>query len=124
MQPGSRVFLHQAFRCCPFAVAVSSHGQELLIQNGYEVTTNAAEADVHLVNTCGSDASQAELTWHALQTIAERSPGAEVVVTGCLVSIEPKRLAEELRPFATTARLDPRRGAHPTTGSPVRPRLR
>lgn len=108
MRPGSRVFLHQAFRCCPFAGAVSSQIHEFLVRNGYEVTSKADEAEVHLVNTCGSDASQAELTWHALQTIAQKAPGSEVVVTGCLVSIDPKRLAGELRPFASTARLDPR----------------
>ncbi|GDX81385.1 hypothetical protein LBMAG42_31960 [Deltaproteobacteria bacterium] len=132
MQPGSRVFLHQAFRCCPFAGAVSSQVHEFLVQNGYEVTTNAAEADVHLLNTCGSDASQAELTWHALQTIAQKAPHAEVVVTGCLVSIEPKRLAEELRPFASTSRLDPRHmdgldqvfGATTTPYADVQPTLR
>ncbi len=106
--PGSRIFLHQAFRCCPYAGAVTSQVHDYLEANGFVVVADAESADAHLVNTCGSDARQAQLTWDVLQTLASRAPTAPVVTTGCLVSIDPRRLAVELAPFAQSARFDPR----------------
>ncbi len=106
--PGARVYLHQAFRCCPYAGAVSSRIHDYLAQNGYALVTDPAEADVHVVNTCGSDARQAALTYDALAGIQAHTPAAAVVVTGCLVSIEPTALRGAMAPFAQAARFDPR----------------
>jgi tRNA A37 methylthiotransferase MiaB len=106
--PGARVHLHQAFRCCPYAGTVSSQIHEYLEQNGYTLVADPKDADVQVVNTCGSDARQAALTWHVLEAVRVHRPDAAVVVTGCLVSIEPAALAEALAPFARAARFDPR----------------
>ncbi|MDP2314666.1 MAG: radical SAM protein [Pseudomonadota bacterium] len=106
--PGARVHLHQAFRCCPYAGAISSRIHDYLAQNGYTLVADPADADVHVVNTCGSDARQASLTYDALAAIRARTPAAAVVATGCLVSIEPGALAAAMAPFARAARFDPR----------------
>ena len=106
--PGSRVFLHQAFRCCPYAGAVTSQTHDYLEANGFVVVPDAESADVHVVNTCGSDARQAQLTWDVLGRLSSSTPAKPVVATGWLVSIDPRRLAAELAPFAQSARFDPR----------------
>lgn len=104
----TRVHLHQAFRCCPFAGAVTGQMHEFFVQNGLTLVDDPDAADVHVINTCGSDAAQAELTWATLRRLAPRAGAVRVVVTGCLVSIEPRRLATELAPFGPSASFDPR----------------
>lgn len=106
--PGSKVYLHQAFRCCPFAGATSGQVHDYLEQNGFVVVREPAQADVHLLNTCGSDAQQAALTWQVLHGLAGAPTPPTVVVIGCLVSIEPQQMAAELAPFPRSARFDPR----------------
>jgi len=108
VRPGARVYLHQAFRCCPYAGTVSSQTHDYLVANGYVITRNPLEAEVCVVNTCGSDARQAELTWEALAAIRANGPERAVVVTGCLVSIEPKALGAALAELPHHARFDPR----------------
>jgi tRNA A37 methylthiotransferase MiaB len=111
VRPGSRVFLHQAFRCCPFAGAVSSQVHDYLLANGFELVPDAEQAEVHVINTCGSDAAQAQITWNTVDEVKRRTPGAQVVALGCLVSIEPRRLREALEGVPGSARLDPRHTA-------------
>ncbi len=122
VRPGTRVALHQAFRCCPFAGAVSSQVHDYLEANGFVLAANPDEAEVHIVNTCGSDAAQAQITWDTLAEVRRRTPEARIVALGCLVSIEPRRLAEALAGTPGSARLDPRHTAELDTifGGPVR----
>ncbi len=119
--PGTRVALHQAFRCCPFAGAVSSQVHDYLIANGFVLVEKAEDADVHVINTCGSDASQAQITWDTIEQVKGRVAGARVVALGCLVSIEPRRLTEALSGVGESARLDPRHtsGLDEIFGGPV-----
>lgn len=121
VRPGTRVALHQAFRCCPFAGAVSSQVHDYLEANGFVLAANPDEAEVHVVNTCGSDAAQAQITWDTLAEVRRRTPEARIVAIGCLVSIEPRRLAESLVGVPESARLDPRHTAELDTifGGPV-----
>lgn len=107
-RPGSAVYVHQAFRCCPYAGMVTSQVHDYLEQNGFRVVARPSEADVHLINTCGSDAVEAQRTFDALDRVEREGPGRPIVVTGCLNSIEPKRLRERLAPLTSTAQLDPR----------------
>jgi tRNA A37 methylthiotransferase MiaB len=86
--PGARVRIHQAFKCCPYAGMITSRIHDYVERNGLVVVGPSDPADVHVINTCGSDASQAQLTFDAL----DRAGAEPVVVTGCLASIEPKRL--------------------------------
>lgn len=105
---GTPVFLHQAFRCCPYAGMISSQLHDYLEQNGYVLAERPQDAKIQLLNTCGSDASQAALTWHTLEAIRREAPESTVVLTGCLVAIEPKATLEALATFPRSARFDPR----------------
>jgi tRNA A37 methylthiotransferase MiaB len=106
--PGTAVFVHQAFRCCPFAGAVSSQVHDYLRANGFRLVERPEDAAVHLVNTCGSDEAQARITWDTVAEVRRRTPGAGVVALGCLVSIDPRGISRALDGLAASARLDPR----------------
>ncbi|HMV68112.1 MAG TPA: radical SAM protein [Myxococcota bacterium] len=108
VEAGSRVYVHQAFRCCPFAGMVTSQVHDYVELNGYEVVTDPAIAQVHVINSCGSDAEQSQLTYDAIQRVRRAAPDAPVVVTGCLASIEPKRLLAALSDAPHSALLDTR----------------
>ena len=106
LRPGARVRLHQAFRCCPYAGAVSSQLADYLEQNGLQLVDNDEEAEVHLVHSCGSDARQAALSFDRLAALRAQGD-APVVLTGCLSRIDPRGVEAALAPFSTAARLGP-----------------
>ncbi|MBM4365526.1 MAG: phosphotransferase [Deltaproteobacteria bacterium] len=105
LPPGAKIYLHQAFKCCPYAGTVSSRVHDYLHANGFVVVDRPGGADAHVVNTCGSDARQAQLTWDALAAL--RPTGKPVVALGCLASIEPRRLDTELSGLEAL-KVDPR----------------
>lgn len=106
--PGSRIHLHQAFRRCPYAGMVSSRVHAYLLETGHTIVDRPEDADVHLVNSCGSDARQAARTHEALDRVAAVGGERTVAVLGCLVSIEASGVAAALGRFDRSARLDPR----------------
>lgn len=67
-----------------------------LIKDGFEITNNAANADVVIVNTCSFiDSAQEESVDAILESDAlrqARNPGQGLIVSGCL----PQRFREEL----------------------------
>lgn len=104
----TKVYLHQAFRCCPYAGAISSQIHDYLQHNHYTLVNDPQEANVHLINTCGSDRRQADLTWDVLRVIQQQNKDVTVVTTGCLVSIEAKAMQAALSVFPRHHALDPR----------------
>src|SRR5688572_10750746 len=97
VKSGAKVHLHQAFKCCPYAGAVTSQIHDFLEKNGYTVMRGPEGADVHVINSCGSDARLAQMTFDAIERIGTRSQEtAPVVVTGCLCGIERARLETAL----------------------------
>lgn len=93
---GRAVYVKQAFKCCPYAGMITSQIHDFLEQNGYEVVDDPTIADAQLVNTCGSDAAQAQLTYDTIADVREQAPGSPIVIAGCLNSIEPKRIVAAL----------------------------
>ena len=59
---------------------------------GHEIVPSAAEADLAVVNTCTVTAEAASDSRAAIRR-AERLGAAEVVVTGCWVTLEPEKAA-------------------------------
>ncbi len=109
MPPGTKVHLHRAFGCCPLAGAVGSRAHDYLERNGHIIVDDPKDADVQLVNTCGSDAGKAQLTYDAIDRVRAVAKDSAVVAIGCLASIEPNRLDEATRDLRRRALLDPRR---------------
>ncbi len=105
LPPGAKIYLHQAFKCCPYAGTVSSRVHDYLQANGFAVVDSPGEADAHVVNTCGSDARQAQFTWDALAAL--RPTAKPIVALGCLASIDPRRLDAELSGMEAM-KVDPR----------------
>ena len=63
----------------------------------YEITDDASEADVIIVNTCGFIASAKEESVRAiLETGASKKKGATLVVTGCVMQRYREELMREL----------------------------
>ena len=120
VEAGAKVFIHQAFKCCPFAGMVTSQVHDYVEKNGYVVVDNPAIATVHLINTCGSDAEQAQLTYDAIDRVKREGPRRPVIVTGCLTSIDPKRIVASLGGVEHTGLFEPAQHVRPRRG--VRPR--
>jgi len=70
-----------------------------LVDEGHELTADAADADVIVVNTCGfideAKRESIEAILEATRAVQGR-PGGRVIVTGCLSQRYPEQLAEEL----------------------------
>ena len=75
-----------------------------LVADGIEVTEDADEADLLLVNTCGFVASAKKDSIDAI--LAAADTGARVVVTGCLAERYGRELAESLPEAAAVLSFD------------------
>lgn len=112
LAPGSAVFLHQAFTCCPYAAIVTARIHEFLEGNGYRVCDEPGEAAASVVNTCGFNASRSEQAVRAIHAIRARAPRAPLVVSGCLTRIEAGKLDRALEGAARSERIGPGDDAH------------
>ena len=54
------------------------------LENGYERTENAAEADVIVVNTCGFIESAKKESIDTFFSLRDANPGARIILAGCL----------------------------------------
>ena len=64
-------------------------------RGGFEITADADEADVIVVNTCGFIESAKQESIDAILE-ARRKPGQKLVVSGCLAQRYREELAREL----------------------------
>lgn len=95
--PGARVFVHQAFTCCPYAALITAKIHAFFEQNGCEVTDEPDHAALEVINTCGFNADRTERAVNAIGLVRERAPETPVVVAGCLTKIEGSRVRAALR---------------------------
>jgi threonylcarbamoyladenosine tRNA methylthiotransferase MtaB len=65
-----------------------------LQQTGYNFTDDAENAGIIIVNTCAVTSHTESKTRRLLQSLAAQSPGARILVTGCLVQQQPQSIAE------------------------------
>ncbi len=64
--------------------------------NGWEVTRRSSEADIVIVSTCGFSRSQEDYEIDEIRKkTADKKPGAELIVVGCLPEINRERLRKE-----------------------------
>jgi ribosomal protein S12 methylthiotransferase len=82
---------------CPKNETDSEHLRGVLEASGYAHATDAADADVIVVNTCSFiEAARQESVDAILDHVAARQDGQKVLVAGCLVERYGGALAEEL----------------------------
>jgi threonylcarbamoyladenosine tRNA methylthiotransferase CDKAL1 len=93
---GASVFVHQAFRCCPYAAVITSKIHDFLEANAYAVCDKPEEAAAVVINTCGFNASRSNQALRTIKLIRKRAPRAPMVVSGCLTRIERRRVARAL----------------------------
>ncbi len=68
-----------------------------LVERGWQITGEAAQADVLMVNTCSFIQPATEESIETVLALAnQRRPGQRLVVTGCMVQRYGQRLLEEL----------------------------
>lgn len=106
---GSNVFIHQAFRCCPYAGLITSKIHDFVEANGYSVVDEPSEAAVQVINTCGYNETRSQLALDAIATVRQESPDSAVVVAGCLTRILPQAVDDALVGVARQAVIGPRR---------------
>src|SRR5438874_2580119 len=71
--------------------------QQLLLASGYRRASDAASADLLIVNTCGFiESAKQESIDTLLQLGADKRADQKLIATGCLVERYPRELAEEL----------------------------
>ena len=68
----------------------------LLGREGYEITTDASEADVIIINTCSFIEQATEESLNAIDEFVGSDIDRKVIVTGCLAQRYGKRLRQEL----------------------------
>ncbi|MFH1140440.1 MAG: tRNA (N(6)-L-threonylcarbamoyladenosine(37)-C(2))-methylthiotransferase MtaB, partial [Chloroflexota bacterium] len=87
------------------AVYIETHGCKLnqadsqalerrFAEAGYRMVDNAAQADVHVVNTCTVTHVADRKARHALSAAHRANPGTILVATGCYAQRAPRRLAQ------------------------------
>ncbi len=112
---------------CPKNQVDSDKLEGTLTADGLQRVTSAEEADVVVVNTCAFiDEARAESIDTILALAAQRRPGAELVVTGCLAERHGDELAAELpeidriAPFGAALVSTPRIRPVPVSLGPTR----
>ena len=108
VEQGARVFVHQAFRCCPYAAMITARIHDYLEANGFPVCDEPEEASALVVNTCGFNAGRSEQAVRTIGLLRRRAPAAAVVVAGCLTRIERGRVRGALRGCAGCALIGPK----------------
>ncbi len=112
---------------CPKNQVDSDKLEGTLTADGLQRVTSVEEADVVVVNTCAFiDEARAESIDTILALAAQRRPGAELVVTGCLAERHGDELAAELpeidriAPFGAALVSTPRIRPVPVSLGPTR----
>jgi ribosomal protein S12 methylthiotransferase len=92
----ARSFLIVSLGCAKNTVD-SEAMQQLLLASGYRRASDAASADLLIVNTCGFiESAKQESIDTLLQLGAEKRTDQKLIATGCLVERYPRELSEEL----------------------------
>lgn len=68
--------------------------RDQLIQMGYLPADDGEQADLCIVNTCTVTEAADSSSRHEIRQLAKRNPGARLVVTGCSVERQRKKLLE------------------------------
>lgn len=96
LEPGSKIFVNQAFTCCPYAAVITAKIHDFFEGNGCAVVDEPAEAVLSVVNTCGFNASRATQAVKTIGVLRKMAPASPLVVAGCLTRIEAERVAGAL----------------------------
>lgn len=67
---------------------------ESLADEGYEIVSFDAAADIYLINTCTVTARTDAESRRLIRRAQKMNPHARIVVTGCFAQVSPERLAE------------------------------
>lgn len=84
---------------CTFNQADSGIMAGLLLDDGYRLVTTPEEADVILINTCYVKLPTEQKVINRLQKINQEFPHKKLIISGCMVEIDPKKL-KKLAPEA------------------------
>ena len=94
---GSPIAYHLITLGCPKNVVDSETLESLLHASGHVPADRPSAADLLIVNTCGFiDASKEESINAVLELAAEKRPGQQLVVAGCLTQLYGEELAHEI----------------------------
>lgn len=65
-------------------------------QRGHEITTQARDADLVVINTCAVTAESVKKSRNLVRRARRDSPASHIVVTGCYAALSPEAAAHEL----------------------------
>jgi len=93
-----RTYLPFVNNFCPRRSVETSRYGNYFLANGWRPTRRLEKADLIFIYTCGCFNSSEKRTLNTIrQALARKKPGAEVVVTGCLLKIHPEVLGGDYR---------------------------
>lgn len=96
IEPGARVFVNQAFTCCPYAAVITSKIHDFFEQNRCEISDHPRDAVLTVINTCGFNASRSQQAIKTIGAVRKMAPTSPVVVAGCLTQIEREQVRRAL----------------------------
>lgn len=85
----------QALGCRLNEAEIETWASEFM-QGGHEVTTDAAEADIVVFNSCAVTAEAERKSRQQIGRLQRTNPGARLIVTGCHASLDPAAVRARL----------------------------
>jgi len=87
------VYIDSAAWICEGNLVGSSKIYHYLIENKHRISSDPAEADIIIINSCGLTKKKRELSIEYFQKYHEcKKPQAKIIMYGCLVKIDPQNI--------------------------------
>lgn len=92
---GKKVYMGDQVSCQGSRVYVQ-HYANFMIAHGCELTIDPAQADYHLIDTCGVNHSKEQLSFDIIKkSESAAKEGAQLLVCGCLAGMNPKMIKDQ-----------------------------
>ncbi len=80
---------------CSSARVYLTKYEEFILKQGYDLTPDPSQADVILIDTCGANLDKEDQSIDLIRkSQASAKPDVQIIVSGCLAGINPKRIEE------------------------------
>ena len=89
--------IHFDFLGCRLNEAEIASWKRQLVRHGYHWVEQAQDADIVVINTCAVTGEASKKSRQKIRKISRINPSAGMVVTGCYATLEPKKMAEDLK---------------------------
>ena len=89
--------VHFDFLGCRLNEAEIASWKRQLTRHGHQWVENIQQADIIVINTCAVTGEASKKSRQKIRKMSRQNPTAGMVVTGCYATLEPEKMAEELK---------------------------